>query len=96
MLEGKYHHNNTILRQTLSVSDDNISYIAHAKAVHQNRTGLYLADDFGFLLADFEDVSGVENENIIFRDAERLGYSSLRPQMTHLPMNGDSIFWLYQ
>ena len=80
----------------LSVTKNNISYISYTKSVYQNLSCVYIVYYFCFLLTDFQNITGFQDENIIFRNAKHSGNSRICFEVTVFSVNRDRIFRFYQ
>ena len=66
-LQCQNHNQDTILRQMLSVPENDISHIAHTQTVHENGTTGHMAGNFRFLLIQLQHISGMKDENVVLR-----------------------------
>ena len=62
----------------LPVAQHHIAHIAHAEAVHQDRSDGHSAVHFRLLAVHLQHVAGLQHENILFRNAQILGDLRLR------------------
>ena len=76
----------------LAVSEHNISHIANAKSVYQDRPCLNVSCDLGAVLIHFQNISRCKNKNVFFWDSKLLGNMFLSSQMTVFSMNRNRVF----
>ena len=80
----------------LSISEDHISYITDTQSVYQDRTDGYPSGNFRLFLADFQYISGREDENIVLADTKALCNLRLCFQMLVFTMDRNCILRMDQ
>ena len=73
-LQRQHGDHDTIFRQMLAVTQDDISYITNAESVDHDGSGVDFASYCCAVLIEFHDITGIHEEDVLFRDAEALCY----------------------
>lgn len=74
LFSSQYNDHDSVLGQMLAVTQDDISYITNAESVDHDGSGVDFASYCCAVLIEFHDITGIHEENVLFRDAEALRY----------------------
>ena len=80
----------------LTVTEYNISNIAHTKSVYEDRSCVNTSCYLGILSVQFQYISGRKDKDILFRNSKIFHNMFLCSQMTVLTMDRDRIFRFYK
>ena len=95
---GKSQHNDqdAILRQMLTVSENDIPNVSHSQSVYQDRSGLHMTGYSCTLVIKFQHISCLKNENIFFRNSKLLRNARVCFHMAVLSVYRNRIFRLHE
>ena len=88
-----YNDNHAFLCQLLTVTNNDVTYIANAKAINEDSTSLYTATFTATIFIEFKDLTIVADKNFLRIYAHSNAKFTMTAQHTVLTMNRNEVFW---